>query len=191
MMFSLFGACLAFVVANSSQLPVSDRDVDAARAMKNMGLWSNGERGSLNHEVATGARATTLHLKEMADSLEGRLAAVKSNDEYSVLASVIAPIREWRSQYGALRRLTINRRWELERLGVDVGALLALQQDSIRRILAVDALTNGPFADVPATHWAFGAIEDLRKAGIVVGYLDGSFNGSGHSIAPNLYREAP
>lgn len=180
MVFSFFGVCLACAMTHVGQLPVSDRDVQAARDMKNMGLWSNGERGSMSHEVSTGAQATTLHLKQVADSLEGRLAAFKSIEQYNVDL-----LREWRPQYGRLRSLTINRRWELEQRGVDVGALLALQQDSIRRILAVEALTNGPFADVPATHWAFGAIEDLRKAGIFVGYADGSFNGSDRSGSPD------
>lgn len=33
------------------------------------------------------------------------------------------------------------------------------------------------FADVPATHWAYGAVTKLAKAGIVDGYGDGSFRG--------------
>jgi hypothetical protein len=32
-----------------------------------------------------------------------------------------------------------------------------------------------PFPDVPRDHWAFGAVERLRKAGIVIGYPDGRF----------------
>ncbi|WP_371374232.1 S-layer homology domain-containing protein [Sporomusa aerivorans] len=33
------------------------------------------------------------------------------------------------------------------------------------------------FADVPATHWAYGAVNKLAKAGIVDGYGDGTFRG--------------
>ncbi|MDU4961158.1 MAG: S-layer homology domain-containing protein [Sporomusaceae bacterium] len=40
---------------------------------------------------------------------------------------------------------------------------------------AVPALAN-PFSDVPADHWAYKAVTDLQKAGIVEGY-NGKFNG--------------
>jgi hypothetical protein len=35
----------------------------------------------------------------------------------------------------------------------------------------------GPFADVPAKHWAYDAVNSLAKAGIVDGYSDDSFKG--------------
>jgi len=35
----------------------------------------------------------------------------------------------------------------------------------------------GPFADVPAKHWSYDAINQLAKAGIVDGYGDGTFKG--------------
>ena len=41
---------------------------------------------------------------------------------------------------------------------------------------AVPAFAN-PFSDVPAGHWAYQAVSDLQKAGIVEGY-NGKFNGS-------------
>lgn len=34
-----------------------------------------------------------------------------------------------------------------------------------------------PFADVPAKHWAYDAVRQLAKAGIVEGYSDGTFRG--------------
>lgn len=34
-----------------------------------------------------------------------------------------------------------------------------------------------PFVDVPKSHWAFQAVEDLRLKGIIRGYPDGSFRG--------------
>ena len=177
MVFSVFGGCLACLLASAGQLPVTDRDIQAARALMNMGLWRRGDRGTPNHELATGARATTLGLKEIADRLERRLAAVKSPEEYDRLAAEMVGLRVWRPTIGRLRDVTIHRRWELASMGVDVDALLALQQESIRRVLAVDSQVNGPFVDVPRNHWAFSAVEDLRKAGIAVGYLDGSFQG--------------
>ncbi|HEX5324791.1 MAG TPA: S-layer homology domain-containing protein, partial [Capsulimonadaceae bacterium] len=36
---------------------------------------------------------------------------------------------------------------------------------------------SGPFADVPADHWAYQAVDTLQKAGIVIGYPDGTYGG--------------
>jgi hypothetical protein len=36
--------------------------------------------------------------------------------------------------------------------------------------------TTGPsFSDVPSSHFAFEAIEDLKKRGIIMGYRDGTY----------------
>ena len=34
-----------------------------------------------------------------------------------------------------------------------------------------------PFRDVPANHWAFEAVEKLRRLGILSGYPNGTLNG--------------
>ena len=34
-----------------------------------------------------------------------------------------------------------------------------------------------PFPDVPKDHWAYQAVEALRKAGVIVGEADGKFHG--------------
>jgi hypothetical protein len=39
------------------------------------------------------------------------------------------------------------------------------------------AAPANPFVDVPAKHWAYGAVAKLVKAGIVDGYGDGTFRG--------------
>jgi predicted porin len=36
---------------------------------------------------------------------------------------------------------------------------------------------SGPFADVPADHWAYQAVNTLQRAGIVIGYPDGTYGG--------------
>lgn len=36
---------------------------------------------------------------------------------------------------------------------------------------------SNPFADVPANHWAYGAVKSLAQAGLVDGYNDGTFKG--------------
>lgn len=40
-----------------------------------------------------------------------------------------------------------------------------------------NAAASGPFADVPADHWAYQAVDTLQKAGIVIGYPDGTYGG--------------
>jgi len=50
-------------------------------------------------------------------------------------------------------------------------------------MLGVPAVTmaqgtaSGPFADVPADHWAYQSVDTLQKAGIVIGYPDGTYGG--------------
>jgi len=42
---------------------------------------------------------------------------------------------------------------------------------------AAFAAPANPFVDVPAKHWAYGAVAKLAKAGIIDGYGDGTFRG--------------
>jgi len=44
-------------------------------------------------------------------------------------------------------------------------------------VLARPALAQGPFADVPTDHWAYDAVNELAKAGIINGYPDNTFGG--------------
>ncbi len=43
--------------------------------------------------------------------------------------------------------------------------------------MAQAAPASGPFADVPADHWAYNSVDTLQKAGIVIGYPDGTYGG--------------
>lgn len=43
--------------------------------------------------------------------------------------------------------------------------------------LAQATPASGPFADVPADHWAYQSVDNLQKAGIVIGYPDGTYGG--------------
>jgi len=40
-----------------------------------------------------------------------------------------------------------------------------------------NAQASGPFADVPTDHWAYQDVDTLQKAGIVIGYPDGTYGG--------------
>lgn len=44
-------------------------------------------------------------------------------------------------------------------------------------LMAVPAFAQGPFNDVPTDHWAYDAVNQLQKDGIVIGYPDGTFGG--------------
>ena len=44
-------------------------------------------------------------------------------------------------------------------------------------LLAAPAFAQGPFNDVPTDHWSYDAVNELQKAGIVIGYPDGTFGG--------------
>ncbi|MDO8684246.1 MAG: S-layer homology domain-containing protein [Armatimonadota bacterium] len=44
-------------------------------------------------------------------------------------------------------------------------------------LLASPVLAQGPFTDVPTDHWAYDAVDQLVKDGIIVGYPDGTFGG--------------
>lgn len=57
--------------------------------------------------------------------------------------------------------------------GVGLGMLLGTPHVS----LAQAGAASGPFADVPADHWAYQAVDTLQKAGVVIGYPDGTYGG--------------
>ena len=54
-----------------------------------------------------------------------------------------------------------------------VSATCAVVAFSIR-----PARAQAPFSDVPANHWAYAAVDELKAAGIVEGYLDRNYGGS-------------
>ena len=59
----------------------------------------------------------------------------------------------------------------MQRVGYVLGALLILVA------LAVPAVAQQPFADVPQDHWAYNAVSRLAEAGLLEGYPDGTFAG--------------
>ena len=57
--------------------------------------------------------------------------------------------------------------------GLGLGLILGTPHIS----LAQGGAASGPFADVPADHWAYQSVDTLQKAGIVIGYPDGTYGG--------------
>ena len=44
-------------------------------------------------------------------------------------------------------------------------------------VCAAPAFAQGPFNDVPTDHWAYDAVNQLQKDGVVIGYPDGTYGG--------------
>ena len=57
------------------------------------------------------------------------------------------------------------------------GALLAFTPAASHAQDAATGAAAGPFADVPADHWAYAAVKTLQDAKIVIGYPDGTYGG--------------
>ena len=57
------------------------------------------------------------------------------------------------------------------------ACLLALGAPAATVRPAMADSASGPFADVPADHWAYQSVDTLQKAGIVIGYPDGTYGG--------------
>jgi hypothetical protein len=58
------------------------------------------------------------------------------------------------------------------------GQTLPGYRDANRGVVPYVTPAPQPFPDVPLDHWACDAVERLRVAGIVVGYPNGSFDGT-------------
>ena len=50
------------------------------------------------------------------------------------------------------------------------------------------AQSTKPFPDVPKDHWAYQAVMELKKKGILIGYPDGTFNGKTTGLSPASLR---
>ena len=57
------------------------------------------------------------------------------------------------------------------------GALLAFTPAASHAQAETGGAAAGPFADVPADHWAYNAVKTLQDAKIVIGYPDGTYGG--------------
>jgi len=57
------------------------------------------------------------------------------------------------------------------------AALLCVGAVGMSTPAHAQAAASGPFQDVPADHWAYAAVNTLQKAGIVIGYPDGTYGG--------------
>jgi len=65
----------------------------------------------------------------------------------------------------------------LNKLSILAGASVLLVGLAVTMPATPVRAASGTFADVPADHWAYQAVDTLQKAGIVIGYPDGTYGG--------------
>jgi hypothetical protein len=65
----------------------------------------------------------------------------------------------------------MNKNWALW-AGAALGASALIPSAA-----QAQAAKGGPFADVPTTHWAYDAVQQLAQRGVFTGYPDGTFSG--------------
>lgn len=184
-MFTLLPSILALTMASATQDAATNWEVVAWRRLRSEHLfvgYPDGhhqlQRLPSRYELAVAAHATTRFLGRFVGDLERRLVeSTPGPDRDQVIENIVAS-SGWRYLFGDLRRLTVARRFELTSVEVDADALLTSQSEFARRFLILSSQANGPFADVPKDHWASQAVDELRLAGILVGYPDLTFQGT-------------
>jgi S-layer homology domain len=143
-----------------------------AKSGHGVGLDLMGHHGRplTRYEHAVGAHATYMHLKNL-------LADTK---RVPLTPEDVGAMKGWSDDITLLAKLFAEFRPELTAMQV----YETTTPDAIRAEIAdmnkqVVAYTNDPkpFADVPADHWAAGALRDLKAHGLIRGYPDGKFGG--------------
>jgi hypothetical protein len=76
-------------------------------------------------------------------------------------------------QHPARHQAAFGRKFRMNKNSLFASAALAVLTLSV----AVPAMAQGPFSDVPTDHWAYAAVDKLKNAGIVEGYPDKTYGG--------------
>jgi hypothetical protein len=168
---------------------------DSINDLKNAGLlvgYPDGNfhhRGKSNYEFAVATHAAWDYLNKIYEAFrarEKRVAEAHPDDAearklQATLLKEWNSICKWQPQVAKIKTLVTEFQKELAMLGVDVPELLALfpkyKKYFASYVPPQVGSRYGSFPDVPAEHWAAGAVETLRKAGILVGYPDHKFRG--------------
>lgn len=79
---------------------------------------------------------------------------------------------------GDLYKLIELTYYELVKLGADPQDMISRIDDAFSRIAEFRVPTFGSFSDIPRSHWAATAANELKRAGILVGDGKGHFGGS-------------
>lgn len=184
-MFTSLPSLVALLMASAAQDAATNWEVAAWRRLRSEHLavgYPDGhhqlQRMPSKLEVAVAAHATTRYLRDVVSEREKMLRDATSGSDRNQVVEKIRASNGWRYLFADLRRLTVMRRYELKVMEVDVEALLTSQSEYVRRYLVLTAQANGPFNDVSKDHWAYRAVDELRLAGILVGYPDLTFQGS-------------
>lgn len=124
------------------------------------------------YDYAAYAYATTRH----ASNILSYLLKDKNPDQLDVDA-----IQSWPGRMADLKVLFIEYRQELTAMGVGhgVGGFDDELAEIARLRTAYSALASRRFIDVHDDHWAAGAIREMSRNGLLRGYPNGKFGGSG------------
>ncbi len=168
--------------------PAIQRLIDEGAVYLPVGMSWTSEYSRARYGLAVSLHSARFWLLGLADVLEGRpstppdslmplnspftLGALRASPALRRRLSALAP-----AYVGAIEET----RKVLGDLGVDVDDMKRSTCNSLARIGRVQPLPPGSsekqFSDVPPNHWAAGAVLDLRRAGILIGYAGGRFGG--------------
>lgn len=133
-------------------------------------LMGHHGRPLTRYEHAVGAHATYMHLKNLLDDTK----------RVPLTPEDIGAMKGWSDDITLLAKLFAEFRPELTAMQV----YETTTPDAIRAEIAamnkqIVSYTKDPkpFTDVPADHWAAGALRDLKANGLIRGYPDGKFRG--------------
>lgn len=180
--------------------PTNHWAYEAMSVMKSQGLfaaypddtlWRHPGTAKTRYEAAVDFHATMTHLENMLDGTQAlcrRLAhePAGTESESKDLVSKTQLLRTlngnlYQRSVGYFPRIESEFAPEFKALGVNPHAFTAAAARYRTTIAELEKTQAGSalvqFPDVPAGHWAAKAVLELRRAGILVGYPDGTFNG--------------
>lgn len=182
-------ACLPMTGLAQDNFPdVPDGHVSykAVQMLRARGLMANTGDRFVRTSAAELARQIIHGIDVLPTTLAKRLemarrsgTAAADRDEVVLFAS------RWRQGF---RDAVTHLEPDIRKAGRDPGKLLrSIDANEPLAAKIVGVLTHSagqrgdqsPFSDVPATHWAAKAVQELKDAGILVGYPDGHFLESG------------
>ena len=135
-----------------------------------------GHREPTRPACAVAVGASARYLDELLRKLRDEIKFKFDLDHPNKMAKDVDRVCLWPSQADDLLRLTIEFAPELLKLGEDTEAMSAMIRRDRNLLLALPERMR-PFPDIPRDHWAAGAANALKRAGILVGYPDGHFRG--------------
>lgn len=176
-----FSVCTPSIQDNFPDIPKNHWVFGDLADLKKVGLLEQYYTGLGSYRPPTGYEiAVMVHQSEV--KLKDVVGATwkSSQNDGSTLTGVnrksIRDMITWPKYCDELLALTDVFGPRLAKLDVNVKAFLAEIRGTKIQLQGLIARLPG-FPDVPKDHWAYKAVEELREAGILVGYPDGKLQG--------------